>query len=248
MIRSCALRILVLAVLSALPARALGAGPAGETPRSMVLELRGGTLRPLVDRGYAADVAPYRRLFGANQMLLGSLAFEYQLFQRFGSFSAGLSLGYAEVSASALETRASADQADRRVAQTASLTLVPAKLYAAYRFDWLALKWRVPLVPYAKAGLVGAYWRSTTGSKTETVSGARGAGTKFGLSGTLGAALLLDVFDPRLARDFDTGMGVNHTYLFAEFTIEELNNFWLQPAKSIDFSSRHWTFGLALEF
>jgi D-methionine transport system permease protein len=39
----------------------------------------------------------------------------------------------------------------------------------------------------------------------------------FGLSFTAGLSFMLDFLDQRLARDFDSSVGVNHTYLFAEF-------------------------------
>jgi hypothetical protein len=59
-------------------------------------------------------------------------------------------------------------------------------------------------------------------------------------------SLLLDFLDMRLARDFDTGVGVNHTYLFAEYTLQEVNKF--ETKGTLDLSSQHWMFGISLEF
>jgi hypothetical protein len=64
-----------------------------------------------------------------------------------------------------------------------------------------------------------------------------------------GLSLSLDFLDKRLARDFDTSMGVNHTYLFAEFTYQ--NTSVLELASNtlpLNLDSLHWMFGLGLEF
>ena len=82
-----------------------------------------------------------------------------------------------------------------------------------------------PLVPYGKGGLVYTAWWVTKGSGVEFVDGDRAAGGKWGYTGVAGISLLLDFFDSRLARDFDTGLGVNHSYLFAEYTYASVNNF-----------------------
>ena len=74
----------------------------------------------------------------------------------------------------------------------------------------------------------------------------RGQGVKFGIAGVLGLALQLDFIDQRLARDFDSSVGVNHTYLFAEGTLQEMNLFG--GSKALDLSSAHFMFGLGFEF
>ena len=74
-----------------------------------------------------------------------------------------------------------------------------------------------------------------------------GEGVKFGFGGVLGLSLELDFLDRRLARDFDSSVGVNHTYLFAEGTLQEMALF-NSDAKGLDFSSFHAVFGLGFEF
>ncbi len=213
-----------------------------ESGRSMLVEAKLGPYTPLIDRHFTDTPGPYQTVFGAP-MLLGELEVEYQFFQKLGSLSAGLSVGYAEKFSPSRDA-----VTGTKVSQSTGLRVVPLKALVVYRFDWLALKQDIPLVPYAKAGLVGTSWWSTNGPDIEVADGLRGAGFTWGFSGTLGVSLLLDFLDPRLARDFDTGMGVNHTYLFGEFTFQEVTNFGLRAATDLDFSSRHWIFGLALEF
>jgi hypothetical protein len=173
-------------------------------------------------------------------MLLGELEFDFQFFQKMGSLAVGISGGYAEkygyaVDATTLEP----------TTQVTGLKIVPLKALLIYRFDWLSLKKDIPLVPYGKFGFVVMPWWVTNGNEIEVSDGLRGAGTTFGICGVLGLALTLDFLDRRLSRDFDTSLGVNHSYLFAEFTIQEMGLF---ESTSIDLSSRHWMFGLGLEF
>ena len=53
-------------------------------------------------------------------------------------------------------------------------------------------------------------------------------------------------------RDFDTSAGVNHSYLFAEWQINEVTNFGINDATTgkpgLDLSNRTFMFGLAFEF
>lgn len=118
------------------------------------------------------------------------------------------------------------------------------KALLVYRWDYAAVKWSIPLVPYLKGGAVFAPWWVTKGGEIEVVDGLRAQGFNVGIVFTGGLALQLDFLDRRLARDFDTSAGVNHTYLFAEWSLQELN----LTGRQLDLSSRHWMFGLAFEF
>lgn len=232
-----------LTVLLALASVAQAGEVAGESPRRMVFEFKLGPYTPLVDRRFAEKAGPYFLVFNNAPMLLGEGVLEYQFFQSFGSAAAGISAGYAEKYAPSLDAITGAT-----LSQKTGLKLIPLKAYLSYRFDWLSLKKDFPLVPYAKVGVVALNWTSVNGSGVELVDGERGTGMKYGYMGVVGLALTMDFLDPRLSRDFDTGMGVNHTYLFGEYTVQEVNNVGTQLARDLDFSSRHWLFGLAFEF
>ncbi len=220
------------------------AAVAGESQRSMFLELKFSPLTPLIDRPFESveGGGPYRTIFGGGPMLLGELEFNYQFFQRAGSLAAGISIGYAEKygHAHALET-------GEPVSQSTGIHLVPLKALLVYRLDYFSLHYNVPLVPYVKGGFVMMPWWVTNGAGIEVANDIRGEGMKYGASGTVGLSLVLDFLDQRLARDFDTGMGVNHTMIFAEYSMQEMGLF--DPsAMTLDLSSRHWSFGLAFEF
>jgi hypothetical protein len=116
-----------------------------------------------------------------------------------------------------------------------------------YRFDWAKEKWNVPLVPYLKGAFVTMPYFLLSGTEPELYGVKYGEGVKFGFGGVLGLSLELDFLDRRLARDFDSSVGVNHTYLFAEGTLQEMALFNADP-KGLDFSSFHAVFGLGFEF
>jgi hypothetical protein len=72
-----------------------------------------------------------------------------------------------------------------------------------------------------------------------------GMGGTGGLHGTIGLRFLLDVLEPMAARSFDIEMGVNHSYVFAEYQGRYLNDFG--SAKSIDLSDGVVSFGFAFD-
>jgi hypothetical protein len=220
-----------------------------ESPRGWITELRFGSYYPWIDRPLtcAPTECPYRKTFGGSAMLLAEMEVERQLFQKFGTAAVGISIGYAEKFGKALDEHGAVTD------EATALRVAPLKFLATYRFDYLAQKWNVPLVPYAKVGFALTYWWSAKGSGTEFADGVPGQGWSYGIAGIFGLAFMLDFLDPRLAKDFDTGMGVNHTYFFGEWNITEINDFGHKQAdgktlSALDLSSRYAMFGLAFEF
>ena len=114
-----------------------------------------------------------------------------------------------------------------------------------YRFDYFAIRNSFPLVPYVKLALIYTPWWVLKGGGVEYVNGVRSAGGKWGAGFTGGLSFLLDVVEPRMARDFDSDMGVNHVYLFAEYQVSSVNNFG-QPGFNL--SANYFMFGLSFEF
>lgn len=236
--RSCLLA--VLAVLGARSARAQEIEGATESPRTTALEFKLGGYKPLIDNEAGLTTRPYEDTFGAGSMLLFEIEADRLLWQKIGSAGIGFSIGYAEKYA-----RARVVGTDEPAADPTALHVLPLKLLGAYRFDYAALHWNVPLAPYVKAGVAYTPWWATKGGRVEFANGTRGAGGVWGYFGTVGLALMLDTFDPRLARDFDSDTGVNHSYLFAEYVHQNVNDF---GGGGLDLSSRHWMFGLTLEY
>ncbi len=216
-----------------------------ESSRSMYFEFKLSPFTPLIDTAFQnveANQRPYAYLFGNTPMLLGEIEIEYQVFQKFGTISVGLSGGYAEKYGRALDA-----QTGERIGQSSGLVIVPLKALVVYRFDWLKQKTHIPLVPYAKGAFVTMPWWITNGPAVESLGQFKGEGVRFGLAAVFGLAFELDFIDQRLARDFDSSVGVNHTYLFAEGTIQAMDLFG-SVGPPLNLSSQHFMFGIALEF
>ena len=224
-----------------------------ESPRNMVTEVRLGSYYPWVDRPLdcTKGSCPYERIL-KGAMLLVELEVERQLCQAFGSAAIGFSLGYAEKYGHAVDS----DGAE--TGEATSLRVLPMKLLGIYRFDWAALRYGIPFVPYAKFGFQLVHWWTSGASGTEIADNIPGGGWSYGVAGALGLAFQLDFLDPRLARDFDNGIGVNHTYLFAEYNIAEINQFGRRTEPTamypngtqvgLDLSARYFMFGIAFEY
>jgi hypothetical protein len=207
--------------------------------QDFALEFRFGPYRPDIDKAFPSGQGPYAQVFGKKRRLLSELELDWQFFHGFGSLGLGVASGYVEIYGKSLENGLVPSR------QTTSLKLIPIKLLLVWRMDVFANRWGIPFVPYAKTGLMLNRWWSAKGGKTSVVDGDKASGWRSGYLGALGLALQLDAFDRQLAKDFDTSMGVNHSYLFAEYAFERVQSF----AKSgINLSANHWMFGLAFEF
>lgn len=240
------MRIVPLVVLGAAvlaPAAQAQVITEAESPRSGAVRLSLGPYNPgpSIDSEAGLATAPYQDTFGSSKMLLFEVKYERYFLQSFGALGAGLSLGYAEKYGRATVV----DDPAAETSEGTVLQVVPAKLFALYNFDIPALQWRIPLVPYLKGGVAWVGWRSTKGGKVETVDGDKAQGGKWGLTAAGGLAFMLDVLEPRLSRDFDSEVGINHTYLFAEYELLQTGIF---GGGGLNLSSRHFVFGLALEF
>lgn len=241
MIRATAALALSAALVAASPARAA-------TPISGAVELKLGGYKPDIDGEGGLTGSPYAASFGDHSMLLFQAEWERQLFQAFGSLAVGVSAGYGELYGHGHLQPTAGGPADLAPlsGDSTSLKVIPLKALLVYRFDVLAQRLSIPLVPFAKGGLVYQLYRIEGGSgSTSDANGLKGEGGRSGYEGDLGLALLLDVFDPQLAKDFDIDLGVNHTYFFAEMSWSKIDDF---GSKQLRFGDRHLNFGLALEY
>lgn len=200
--------------------------------------------------------------------LLTQLEFDFQFFHRFGSIGAGLSAGYYRRTTHSFDFPAAGGTCEvpnciRSGDQTA-LNVIPLSLLAVYRFDVLALRYHVPLVPYFKIGLAYYFWAIQNGSggiATVSVDGsgnptmdanapgfhkADGSGGTWGWVLNPGISFLLDAIDPVAARTMDTEIGINHTYLFIELHYADISGFG--AANKMVLSDTTFNAGLAFEF
>lgn len=233
------------AFLTALPAGAQEiVTPSPHSPRNGGIEFKLGSFRPRIDTESGLNGTPYADTFGKT-LLLAELGVQRFFYQGIGTAGLGVSAGYGEKYAYAVDATTHAQSAERT-----SIKLVPLRLNALYKFDYAAFKWGIPLVPYVEAGLVYTPWWVTKGDETEVAIDAdgnslKGSGGRWGYGFIGGVSFLLDVLEPRMARDFDLDLGVNHTYLFAEYSYSEVNNF---GGAGFNLGSHHWMFGLAFDY
>jgi hypothetical protein len=164
-----------------------------------------------------------------------------------GTLGPGLGMAYSKSSGKAQFTQQHNGQTTS--GEDTSLEIIPFYGIAVLRVDVLWREYGVPLVPWAKAGLGFAFWRASntlgTSSFTDPTTGqsTSGEGHSLGTHFALGLGLNLNWLDPYAAKGFDTSMGVNNTYLFAEWTREDLGG-----NNAMRVGGTEWTFGLALEF
>jgi hypothetical protein len=210
----------------------------GVSARAWNFELRFGPYRPDVDaefesRGSAAR--PYAEVFGTSRHLMSQLELDRQVSHRWGTWGVGLGVGYFHVSAAALTT----DLQSRTGDQT-SLRLIPLALSAVYRADMLRLRYRSPLVPYAKLGFDYALWHTS-----DTSTSASTNGRTFGWHGAVGLSLDLSFIDRTGARDLDEDAGVNQMALFLELTHASLDD--LGSSTALHVGDTTWLAGLMIE-
>ena len=180
---------------------------------------------------------------GSKNRLLTQVELDYQIIRHVGTAGVGLGVGYFSASGhNRLESTGEPSS------DTSTLKLIPFSLSAVYRFDLPLERWKVPLVPYGKLGLDYVVWSITNGNGDvpQDGIGGTGRGGTWGWHAAVGLSLVLDVFDPVTARQFDSDMGVNHTHLFAELGHWDVSG--LGAANKLHVGDTTWVGGLLFEF
>jgi len=218
--------------------------PHAVAPRTLTLEFKLGPYKPLIDREAALTGKPYETIFGNSSMLLFEFEIDRIFWQKFGTLAVGGSVGYAAKRGNALIAPGNPGEGTPS-GDTTTLRVIPLRLMVVYRLDVGAIRDSIPFVPYAKTGLVFEPWWSTKAGGVEHANGNRALGAKWGYGITGGISFMLDFLEPRLAKDFSNDIGISHSYLFAEYTYANVNNF---GSKGLDLSSRHWMFGFSVDY
>jgi hypothetical protein len=224
------------------------------TPKSFAFELRFGAYRPDIDSEFsAAGIHPYRDVYGGKRHLMSQFEFDWQFLQAFGSLSLAGVVGYYSQTAKAFEAnpdntpKLDSTGAPIRSGDETNLRLIPTAALLVYRFDVLALRYGIPLVPYAKMGLNYTFWRITDGNGSiPYYKGGHGSGETLGWQAAAGISLMLDFIDPTAARGLDVETGVNHTHLFFEWDKVEANG--LGQSHKLHVGDSSWVVGLMCEF
>lgn len=237
-----------------------------ESSQNFLVELRGGPWHPAIDSEFNGRATPFRDMFGdADRVLLSAeLDWQFLRINPIGSLGIGIGAGYTSASAVAPLTQnpmpAAAGWQRPTDGQQTSLEVIPGYAVAVFRLDVLARRTVVPLVPYVKYGVGYAYWWITNGDTLARRSlslspganasdpdlGQAATGGSLGTHFAAGLMLRLDVFEPAVQRAWDQQMGVNHSYLFAEYTRSDLGT--IGSRAQLHLGSETWNLGLAMEF
>lgn len=218
-----------------------------ESPQNFAAELRFAAFTPEVDSDPSLKGTPFATSFGGGAGLLISGEFDWQALKipHFGTLGPGIGLGYVKFSGLATFTEPHAGTLIS--GESTSLEIFPLDAVLVLRADAVYHDLGIPLVPYAKLGVGYALWRASNTLGTSHSQGVVGLGHSLGSHVAFGLALNLNPFDTYAAKSFDNSLGVNNTYLFAEWTREDLDGLGIQP-KPLRVGGTSWTFGLALEF
>ncbi|HNZ02699.1 MAG TPA: MXAN_2562 family outer membrane beta-barrel protein [Myxococcota bacterium] len=216
-----------------------------ESPRRFILEARFGTFQPAVDSDFG-NATPFEDVFGDGMFLMTQLEFEYEIWNKVGIIAVGITAGYSRMAGSGINPSDGTAATDGT-----AMNVMPLSAQLVYRFDYLAQRYNVPLVPHVKAGLDYWIWWIEDGVGDVAVVN-DGGNPKKGYGGTwgghvgLGIGFLLDFIAPRMAQTFDVDVGVNNSYIFFEYNWAWINDFGVGDRMNL--SSGSFIGGLAFEF
>jgi hypothetical protein len=231
-----------------------------ESPQRFAIEVKFGPYLPDIDKRWTgAGFGPYATIYGRTDDLgvvtkpprkrvFSVFGFEWQFYHVGGPLSLGVTAGIYSDSADALIASAVPDgESVRSEADKTRFNIVPLTLLLGYRFELLADRFRVPLVPYARGGIgYGFWWEKKGGTLAVNDAGQKARGGSFGWQVNLGLMLRLDFIERGTAVDLDRLTGINHTYLFGEWQFSHLDGFGSDTAMSVGDDT--FTVGLAFEF
>ena len=243
--------LFALALALALPAAAQSPVVVSkESPRWGSFQVSVSPFSPNIDSEFiGATSPPYATAFGTSRPLMVQGSFSKSVWiTEAGTLDVGFGAGYWQVSGQGQFTDSSG--VVQRGGST-SLMIIPLQIAVAYRFDWFYERFDVPLAPYFRGALVDYVWNTSGQGGVSSWTSAtgttyRGNGATFGLSGTLGLALVLDAFDTGMSRQMDYDLGINRSMLFFDFTKSSVNDFGSQ--KSWQLAPSYWAWSAGLLF
>jgi hypothetical protein len=273
---ACGLALLAPAVASAktmvgLPASSFGdKSPVRyESSQWFALEIKFSPYTPHIDQSPGLDGAtPFADLFNKQDdvdkrgqqpayRLLTTVEFDVQFLHRaWGNLGFGITTGFYRRTTHGFQRAPNPDTGAFdvtcqvpscvRSGDIVSLNIIPLSLLFVYRFDLLANRYRIPLVPYVKIGLAYYIWFMGDGNNAIAKSPEKAHGGTFGWVAHPGLALQLDFIERGVAKTLDTELGINHTYLFCELNYADIRGFGAQ--NKLNLSDLMLNAGLAFEF
>ena len=220
-----------------------------QSAQNFALEIRLSPYYPAVDDEPGLQGTPFKDRFGDSPRLSLGLEFDWQTFRipHVGTLGPGVGVHLVGMSRPAVTRDTQRPSGDEY-----GLDIYPMYLAGVLRADVLWRDLGLPVVPYGKLGLGMGLWRASNSggtsksalpSETAPVSG---KGVTFGTHMALGVAFALDAIDGGASRNMDNYLGINNTYLYAEYYMLNLNG--LGQDKALHVGTTSWAAGLAFEF
>jgi hypothetical protein len=246
------MRRLLLGLLAAAALPAAAQVPVAvnqESPRWGSFQVSISPYSPNIDSEFGGTAYPYGEAFGSSRPLMVQGIFNRSAWvESYGSLDIGFGLGYWQNDGVAIYKAGGVTQTGGKT----SLSVLPLTLSLGYRLDLFWRWWGVPFAPYVRGQIMDYIWWSSgqNGTSTYLTNGTvyRASGATFGYSGTLGLALVLDFFDPTLARQMDYDVGINSTMLFFDFTKGSVNDFGSKNSWQLAAGYWQWSIGLLFVF
>lgn len=230
------------------------------SPQNFAFELRFGPYYPAVDddpsvKSPTGGIGPFEAAFGKGQRFYFGLEADWQAFRipYVGVIGPAFGWGFTKISGNA--TFKAGPNKGAPSGEETSITIMPMNVSGVIRFDELMRRTRIPIVPYGKLGLGWATWAAanSTGSSyaqpigsTNPADAKIGHGISWGAHIALGGMLCLNWIDERAAARLDEDTGVNHAYLFGEWTDDKLEGIGSRPQMWVGSST--WTGGIVVDF
>jgi hypothetical protein len=229
----------VLAALGALLVATAARAERETSPITGSFELRASPYRPDIDSEFPTAPGPYEKVFGGGRPLRLDVHVARRLWRGHEmTFELGLGAGWFQDTGTGLLEDGS-PSGDRT-----RLRMIPLSLTGTFRVDYLGRKLGIPVFPYVRLSLERYNWWVTDGQDSVVKSGATNGWAWGG-----GAAFLLDVFDPTLARELDNDMGINHTAFIVDMKKARVDDFGSSKSWDLsDTASVTFSFGLAFVY
>ena len=230
---------LLLAAVAMLAAVPQAGAQTRESPRRGSFTARALMYQPNVDSEFGGT-GPYEEVFGSDRgwMFRGEYGWKIPWIppEVVGAFEVGVGAGFSTRTGHGIDEVTGTPSSDET-----KLRILPVTVSLGYRFDWLPVRYKIPLELHAKASLERYHWWILDGGGESTQQGATN-----GYSFTLGAGFLLDIIDPSFAREADRDSGVNDTWLVVDVTKSFVDDFG--SSDSWDLSDESWSLGFGVMF
>lgn len=228
------------------------AGPA--QPR-WGLEIKLGPYVPDVDGEFdGGEPGPFERMFGDGPFLMTQLTLDRYFLYPMGQLGLTATAGFLTRSANAFEEDAAGNpivgdngKPKRSIGDTTRFSLIPASLGLVYRFTSIDDRFRIPVVPYGRAGLsYYTWWVTKPGGGVAVADGEKARGGSLGWQATVGLAVRLERIDPDTEISLRSELGIEHAGLVAEYTYAVVDGFG--SGEKLAVGDGTWLAGIDFEF